>query len=233
MRWALTFALAARLWACTVVEGDRILGSHLAAELPAFASIGAAADLGPAPLAGARREIRGAELERLARKYGVELPAAAGACFERATQTLSEATLLPLLRTALGDAGASIEIVDFSRHPLPLGAPEFTRAGLTGSGLWRGRLVFGENRSTPVWARVRITDAAGQPVAVWNRSTHPEVAPGDTVRVEVRSGAVRLAFEATAESAGHVGEGVMVRNPVNGSRFRAIVESKGKVAVRK
>lgn len=232
MKRAVILLLGAPLWACTVVSGDRILGSHLAAELPQLAAIEASADLGPAPLAGARRQIRGAELERLARNYGLEPPPGATACFERATQELNEAVLLPLLREALGD-GADIDIIDFCCNPLPLGRPEFTRAGLSGSGLWRGRLVFGENRSAPIWVRVRLRDGAGGAVAGWNRSKEPLVASGDTVRVEVRSGAVLLAFDATAESAGHAGEGVIVRNPINGKRFRAVVEGKGKVAVRK
>jgi flagella basal body P-ring formation protein FlgA len=42
-----------------------------------------------------------------------------------------------------------------------------------------------------------------------------------------------VAFDAAAESSGHVGEHVIVRNPANGQRFRAVVEAHGKVGIRK
>ncbi len=237
MKWILSFVLIAPLaWSCTVVQGDRILAGQLAAEAPAFASLNPAIDIAPAPLAGARREVRPTELQQWAEQHRIALPqpVPADVCFERATQTLSAEQLLPLLQAALGEADASIEIVDFNRNPLPLGTVEFERSGLASNGLWRGRLVYGENRSTPVWARVRVTNTAtGAPIAVWQQSKEPEVENGDTVRVEVSNGGVLLAFDAPAESSGHIGEGVMVRNPANGARFRAVVEGKGKVAVRK
>jgi flagella basal body P-ring formation protein FlgA len=59
------------------------------------------------------------------------------------------------------------------------------------------------------------------------------IARGDQVRVEVHSGAVLLAFDAAAESSGHTGEAVTVRNPANGQRFRAVVEGPGKVGIQK
>lgn len=61
----------------------------------------------------------------------------------------------------------------------------------------------------------------------------PEVSRGDRVMVEVAVGAARLAFEAQAESSGHVAESIIVRNPESGKLFRARVEDKGKVSVRK
>jgi len=64
-------------------------------------------------------------------------------------------------------------------------------------------------------------------------SAAPDVRRGDTVAVEVRSGGARLKFASRAESGGRAGESVMVRNPVNGRIFRAVVEEKGKVVVRK
>ncbi len=58
-----------------------------------------------------------------------------------------------------------------------------------------------------------------------------EVQRGDTVEVEVESGAARLNFQGTAESGGRQGDRVMVKNPENGQRFAAQVEGKGKVSV--
>ena len=59
------------------------------------------------------------------------------------------------------------------------------------------------------------------------------VARGERVIVEVTSGAARLAFETTTESAGGVGNFVLVRNPANGRLFPAKVAGKGKVIVQK
>jgi len=61
----------------------------------------------------------------------------------------------------------------------------------------------------------------------------PDVKRGDKVAVTVMSGAVHLTFEAETESAGHVGETVIVKNPENGRRFVAKVEAEGKVVVKK
>lgn len=56
---------------------------------------------------------------------------------------------------------------------------------------------------------------------------------GDRVSVTVTSGAVTLRFESEAESSGHPGDTVIVRNPENGARFAARVEDQGKVVVAK
>ena len=61
----------------------------------------------------------------------------------------------------------------------------------------------------------------------------PQVERGDKVSVEVASGGALLQFDAEAESPGHVGDQVFLRNPENGHRFQAKVEGKGKVAIRK
>jgi hypothetical protein len=65
------------------------------------------------------------------------------------------------------------------------------------------------------------------------RAVAPEVERGDQVAVQVQSGAARLAFEAKAESSGHTGDSVQVRNPENGRLFQAKVEGKGKVVVQR
>jgi flagella basal body P-ring formation protein FlgA len=60
-----------------------------------------------------------------------------------------------------------------------------------------------------------------------------EIARGDAVRVEVRSGGARVELEARAEAAGSTGDTITVRNPVSNRRFPARVEGKGKVSVGK
>jgi flagella basal body P-ring formation protein FlgA len=59
----------------------------------------------------------------------------------------------------------------------------------------------------------------------------PEVTPGSTVTVEVINGATRLELRARAESAGHIGETVILTNPSGLSRFRATVTGPGTVQI--
>ena len=61
----------------------------------------------------------------------------------------------------------------------------------------------------------------------------PAVRHGDKVEVTVNVGNVEISFEAEAESSGHPGETVIVRNPENGRRFVARVLEAGKVGVKK
>jgi flagella basal body P-ring formation protein FlgA len=65
------------------------------------------------------------------------------------------------------------------------------------------------------------------------RPPPPDVQHGDKVEVTVSVGHVVLSFEAVAESSGHTGETVIVRNPENGRRFVARVQEAGKVGIRK
>jgi flagella basal body P-ring formation protein FlgA len=58
-----------------------------------------------------------------------------------------------------------------------------------------------------------------------------DIARGDTVRVEVRSGSARLEMQAVAEAGGSAGQSITVRNPQSKKIFRARVEGKGKVSV--
>jgi flagella basal body P-ring formation protein FlgA len=59
----------------------------------------------------------------------------------------------------------------------------------------------------------------------------PEVTRGSTVTVEVINGATRLELKARAESAGHIGETVVLTNPSGLSRFQATVTGPGTVEI--
>jgi flagella basal body P-ring formation protein FlgA len=56
---------------------------------------------------------------------------------------------------------------------------------------------------------------------------------GETVQVEAVRGGARLNLECIAEASGAIGETIPIQNPVSKQRFRARVESKGKVVVTK
>jgi hypothetical protein len=222
MRRFLIFVIAARAFACQIVEGDRILGKDLAAASGSFAAIDSELAIGAAPLAGVTRVLHASDLAKIAGENGIILEAPASElCFQRATELLTSEKLMPALKSALEDEAATIEILEFSRFQVPRGRLEFTRAGFSQNGFWRGRMVYGDGRTVPVWAKVRVTGGAGQ------------VSQGDRVSVEVISGGALLAFEGTAGSSGRIGESIRVRNPGNGKWFQAQVEGKGKVAVRK
>jgi flagella basal body P-ring formation protein FlgA len=72
---------------------------------------------------------------------------------------------------------------------------------------------------------------AGQPIPPGLLVALRDVERGETVMVEVGSGSAHLRLEARAESGGHAGESIVVRNPASGNCFRARIAGKGKVVV--
>lgn len=171
--------------ACVLVEGEHITGSDLARALPDFAKLPADLTLGFTPSPGVKRVFSTGEIARLAKAHGVEL-AAAPACFEYKTEPVSPERLLKAIREALPGPGVSIEVIDYSRAPLPSGRIEFSRSGLRGRDeapvVWRGSVIYLPNRSLPVWVRVRLSA---------DRNT--VVASEDLVaRKPIREGTVRL-----------------------------------------
>lgn len=75
------------------------------------------------------------------------------------------------------------------------------------------------------------TIPAGKEVHLGQVATPPDVARGDPVDVEVRSGAMRLAFRARSESDGRHGEVIALRNPTSNRIFQARVDGKDKASI--
>lgn len=73
--------------------------------------------------------------------------------------------------------------------------------------------------------------AAGAEIRLDNLTRPNDVSRGDMVHVEVRIGAAHLALTGRAESAGHIGDTIAVRNPDSSKVFHAMVEAAGKVIV--
>jgi flagella basal body P-ring formation protein FlgA len=73
--------------------------------------------------------------------------------------------------------------------------------------------------------------AAGAEVRLDNLTRPNDVNRGDLVRVEVRFGAAHLQLTGRAESAGHVGDTIAVRNPDSSKVFNAMVQGVDKVLV--
>jgi flagella basal body P-ring formation protein FlgA len=72
---------------------------------------------------------------------------------------------------------------------------------------------------------------AGSPIHLDQLAAPFDVNRGDLVDVEVRSGATRLAFSGTAETAGRNGDVVAIRNEGTNRLFQARVNGKGKALV--
>ena len=155
-------SLAVVSWAaeCTPVHGPRILGRDLNLVHPGLVSVKDDEVIATTPEPGLERRLTAFE----ERHFGVAL---AGLCFCRATALLKVADLEKALRSVLAGRAATVEVIDFSRVPVPEGSIQFTLSGITkpsqaGSEsspvMWRGRLVYDTARSIPIWVQARILE---------------------------------------------------------------------------
>jgi flagella basal body P-ring formation protein FlgA len=78
-----------------------------------------------------------------------------------------------------------------------------------------------------VGRRSRGDIPAGAEIHAAMLAVEPEIRRGDTIEVEVASGAARLKLTATAATQGSQGEWITVENPAGGGRFRARVAGRG------
>lgn len=145
---------------CLSIAGERILAGDIARAVPAFAAIAPELVLGYAPAPGARRSFGAAELARLAHRYGLIVEPGTEACFVRPLETLTRDRVAAALRAAMPTG--RIEIVEFSRQPVPPGELRFSLAGLAAEQstksplLWRGVVSKSGQADFPVWAKVRL-----------------------------------------------------------------------------
>ena len=172
----LPFLLFCRLVAsdCIQVSGDQIRTGDLARAVPQFAAIHADAFVGYAPAPGIQRVIAGAELRRIAGRYGLQGDIREDVCFQLETEILTEERVNAALREAVGDDRISIELLEFSRYPVPKGTLDFPRSGLTHTAsespdvpvIWKGFVRKLAQRTVSVWARVKLSVEAERTVAV-------------------------------------------------------------------
>jgi hypothetical protein len=195
---------------------DRVLLRDLA---PAFSALTAEqmdtpVALAPAP--GAQRLFDLLELRRLAARFHLAEPARE-VCVERRTAKLDPVHILDALHALM--PSAQIELLDYTRGPVPEGELEFSRNGIpsgASTGVWSGAVRYAGNRRFPVWAKVRLTQ---------------DVTRGEMVHVEVHSGAALISFEAEAQGSGAAGQTIALLNPISKRRFTARIEGKGRVSV--
>ncbi|HLJ46796.1 MAG TPA: flagellar basal body P-ring formation chaperone FlgA [Bryobacteraceae bacterium] len=164
--WLFAASVVSSIAACRAVDGDFILARDVAMDVIAFGVLEPDLHIGFAPLPGTRRTFTGQELAAFAK--GRDIPVEAlipSICFERAVQPLSADPLQKALEAGLNLPGASIEIVDYSRDPVPSGQLDFPRSGLGTPSryepdtpiIWRGRLKYAQHSTIAVWVKVRIS----------------------------------------------------------------------------
>ncbi|MGO4882620.1 MAG: flagellar basal body P-ring formation chaperone FlgA [Bryobacteraceae bacterium] len=152
---------------CLPVSGDRILARDMARAAPVFAAVTPEVVLGSAPAPGGRTVYTAAEVARIARRYGLTAEPGVEACFIRPVEVLTRERVMAALRAAMPTA--RIELIDFSRQPVPRGELGFslkvlmTDAAADAARMWHGAICAPGQADFPVWAKVRI-QVAGQRV---------------------------------------------------------------------
>jgi flagella basal body P-ring formation protein FlgA len=155
--------------ACLAVSpgSDQILLRDLA---PAFPSLESAAPETPvalAPAPGVARVFRVTELRSLAVRLNLPAPPDGEICVTRPVAAPDPARLLAAMRKELPQA--TIEILGFSRQPVPEGEIEFPVRQLrrgAGGALWLGYVHYGGNHRFTIWAKVKVLVAVERVVAV-------------------------------------------------------------------
>src|SRR5881392_1935600 len=145
------FALAGCL--AVPAGSDQISAGDLAAAFPAWGSIAPTTALALAPAPGAQRVLHIPELRALAARWNVAPAPDSDVCFIRPVTAPDPARLLAAMQKQL--PGAKIEVLDFSRQPVPEGELEFPIAGLRqapGGGYWNGYVTYAGNHRFVLWA---------------------------------------------------------------------------------
>lgn len=175
-------AIIALRAACVPVRSGKITAGDLAKVETIFAGVPPNTVIALAPAPGARRLFSVMELSRIAERNHIS-PPAQEICVEYPTAVLTNETVLRALTSAVGLDSAKIDLIDFSRYPVPEGTMSFPRSGLHAPpnatadsvALWQGRVSYGNGRFATVWARVRLSTieprviatvdlAAGKPI---------------------------------------------------------------------
>lgn len=149
---------------CIAVESSLVEVRHVSASIPALSALPGDLLLGYAPSPGLARWWKGQRVRALGLRRGIDPGEIPDFCVERPARAMSEAEVVQAL-TALLPAGASLQVVDYCRLPMPRGELQFTLKGLGRPPkalpetllVWRGRVAYEQNRSSPFWATVKIT----------------------------------------------------------------------------
>lgn len=164
---------------CWPIQDDRIYARDVAAAIPAFSGVPADFVLGYAPAPGSRRVFNGAALQKLARYQNVTLDAPPDVCFERAMMELTASNILEAMRSSWSTGNAhgadvKMELRSWSPKNAPSGKVVFPRTSLQlpavadpqAEVVWRGYVIYGNNRRFSISARARITTTTTRVIAL-------------------------------------------------------------------
>jgi flagella basal body P-ring formation protein FlgA len=154
--------------ACVVVPSGNILVRDISTAIPLFQALDPDTVIGFAPFPGTIRVLSARDVLLIGRRYGLAPPpgeAAGSVCVERIVRYLSMEEVKAALLSALDIADVRLEVLEFSNQALPPGRLEFQHSGLNKPPrnnpetpvLWRGNLIYDDQRSLVVWAKVRIS----------------------------------------------------------------------------
>lgn len=163
--WLLVLSMLVNSNRCEPVHADQISGIDLARALPAFSAMPGDAIAGMSPAPGTRRLFAYPELERIGKKYGIEIPATSRACFEWKMRPLAEEAVRAAIRESLQAPEAQVVILALGKTEAPEGKLVFPLSGLSAATnidpatpvTWRGEVVYHSSHKYPVWARVRVS----------------------------------------------------------------------------
>ena len=144
------------------MSSAQISAGDLAGAIPLFRSLDPATVIGLYAITGMQRMFTSRQLILILEKYGVGDPSRSALpdlCVERWAVPIPSSKMTEALVAALDIVDADIDLVDFSRQPLPPGRLEFRRENLmrppvpNASVIWRGRLLYDDRRSAAIWAK--------------------------------------------------------------------------------
>ena len=169
-----------------VLDGDRILGRHLALADPTYSVVPPDAVIGLSPSPGVHRTLPPAVLRKLLEEHGGNTAAVAPICLEWPMRQLTPDELRQAMSAALANPKLSIEILDFTVAPVPAGPLVLSRSGITseeaivgGGATWRGDVILPGDRRYRIWTRVKISGTSDRVVATRNINAGQQIGPGD------------------------------------------------------
>jgi flagella basal body P-ring formation protein FlgA len=174
---------ALALAGCLAVDpaADQILLADLASAWAASAVLPKDTVIAFAPAPGVERRFETAELRRLAARFDLPEPERE-VCVSRPAAPPDADRIRAALSAALPDA--RIELLDYSRYPVPEGPLEFAPGGLHGA-LWTGSVRYGGRHRASIWARVKMSVTSTRVVAVRALAAGARIDVAD-LRVETR-----------------------------------------------
>jgi flagella basal body P-ring formation protein FlgA len=153
------------LSACLAIgpAASRILLRDLAPAFPSAALSAPDTPVAFAPAPGVVRRFDLPELHRLSLQFHLDAEPEREICVTRPVSAPDSSRFMAAMRARCPDA--SIELLDFSRWPVPDGEIEFPPSGLH-DGYWRGDIRYGGNLHFAIWAKVNLTVAVRRVVAL-------------------------------------------------------------------